>query len=73
VAAGPFWAMQQADFNLSQGDRLSVGAYPSPQHQNTWVAATIQNLTTQKSIGLRDENGQPLGMRGRGPMNGIRR
>jgi hypothetical protein len=73
LMAGPFWALQQADFKISQGDRLSVEAYPSLQHQNTWVAATIQNLTTQKSIRLRDENGQPLGMRGRGPMNGIRR
>ena len=73
VVAGPFWALQPADFKISQGDRLSVEAYPSLQHQNTWVAAAIQNLTTQKSIRLRDENGQPLGMRGRGPMNGIRR
>jgi hypothetical protein len=73
VAAGPFWTLQQADFKISQGDRLSVEAYPSLQNQNTWVAAAIQNLTTQKSITLRDENGQPLGMRGRGPMNGTRR
>jgi hypothetical protein len=73
LMAGPFWALQQADFKISQGDRLSVEAYPSLQHQNTWVAATIQNLTTQKSIRLRDENGQPLDMRGRGPMNGLRR
>jgi hypothetical protein len=73
IMAGPFWALQQADFKISQGDRLSVEAYPLLQHQNAWVAATIQNITTQKSIRLRDENGQPLGMRGRGPMNGIRR
>lgn len=73
VVAGPFWAIQQADFKISQGDHLSVEAYPSLQHQNTWVAAAIQNITTQKSIRLRDENGRPLGMGGRGPMNGIRR
>jgi hypothetical protein len=73
LVAGPFWAIQQADFRISPGDRLSVEAYPSLQHQNTWVAATIQNLNTQKSIRLRDENGIPLGMQGRGPMRGIRR
>jgi DNA/RNA endonuclease YhcR with UshA esterase domain len=73
VVAGPFWALQQADFKISQGDRLSVEAYPSLQHQNTWVAAAIQNITTQESIRLRDQNGRPLAMRGRGPMNGIRR
>ncbi len=73
VMAGPFWAIQQADFKISQGDQLSVEAYPSLQHQNSWVAAAIQNLSTQKSIQLRDEYGRPLAARGRGPMNGIRR
>ena len=73
VAAGPYWALQQADFKISQGDQLSVDAYPSLQHQNAWVAAVIRNNSTQKSIQLRDENGRPLAMRGRGPMNGIQR
>jgi hypothetical protein len=73
IATGPFWALQQVDFKISKGDRLSVMAYPSLQHENAFVAAAIDNLTTQKSIRLRDDNGIPLGMRGRGPMGGIRR
>jgi len=52
VMAGPFWAIQQADFNLSQGDRLLVEAYPSLQHPNTWVAATIQTSPRRKASGF---------------------
>jgi hypothetical protein len=73
IVTGPYWALQQADFKISKGDHLSVVAYPSLQHENAFVAAAIENLTTQKSIKLRDDNGIPLGMRGRGPMRGIRR
>jgi hypothetical protein len=73
IVTGPYWALQQADFKISKGDHLSVVAYPSLQHVNAFVAAAIENLTTQKSIKLRDDNGIPLGMRGRGPMRGIRR
>ncbi len=73
IAAGPYRALQQAGFKISQGDQLSVEAYPSLQHPDAWVAATIQNNSTQKNIQLRDENGRPLAMRGRGPMYGIRR
>ncbi len=73
IVTGPYWALQQADFQISKGDHLSVVAYPSLQHENAFVAAAIENLTTQKSIKLRDDNGFPLGMQGRGPMRGIRR
>jgi hypothetical protein len=73
IIASPFWALQQADFKISAGDSLSVVAYPSLQQEGCYVAAEIINATTQKSIKLRDENGIPLGMRGRGPMQGGRR
>jgi hypothetical protein len=73
IIAGPFWALQQADFKISTGDSLSVVAYPSLQQEGSYVAAEILNASTQKSITLRDENGIPLGMRGRGPMQGGRR
>ncbi len=73
VMTGPFWALQQADFAIAASDRLSVTAYPSLQHEGAFVAAEIQNLDTQKIVKLRDENGVPLGMRGRGPMKGVRK
>ena len=73
IIAGPFWALQQADFKISAGDSLSVVAYPSLRQEGSYVAAEILNASTQKSIKLRDENGIPLGMRGRGPMQGSRR
>jgi hypothetical protein len=34
------------------------------------LAAATENLTTQKRIGLRDDNGIPLCMPGRGPIPG---
>ena len=73
IIASPFWALQQADFKISAGDSLSVVAYPSLHQEGTYVAAEIMNAGTQKSIKLRDENGIPTGMRGRGPMQGGRR
>jgi hypothetical protein len=73
IMTGPYRALQQDDFKISVGDRLSLVAYPSLQHENTFVAAAIDNLTAQKSIKLRDESGVPLGMQGRGPMKGGRR
>ena len=73
IIASPFWALQQADFKISAGDSLSVVAYPSLQQEGTFVAAEIINASTQKSLKLRDENGIPTGMRGRGPMQGGRR
>jgi hypothetical protein len=73
IVAGPFWVLQQADFKISAGDNLSVVAYPSLMHEGGYVAAEILNLGTQKSIKLRDDKGIPLGMRGNGPMHGIRR
>ena len=72
IITGPYWLLQQADFTIAANDRLSVVAYPSLQHEGTYVAAEIQNLDTQKLIKLRGDNGMPLGMRG-GRMRGIRR
>ena len=73
VVAGPFWLLQQTNFQISKGDSLSVVAYPSLQHDGAYVAATINNLTTQKTIKLRDENGLPIGTQGASPMRGLRR
>jgi hypothetical protein len=73
IVASPFWALEQADFKISVGDSLSVVAYPSLQHEGYYVAAEIVNASTQQSIKLRDENGLPLGVRGRGLMRGVRR
>ena len=73
IIASPYWALQQADFKISVGDSLSVVAYPSLQQEGYYVAAEIVNASTQQSIKLRDENGLPLGSRGRGPMQGVRR
>jgi len=73
IVASPFWALQQAGFSISVGDSLSVVAYPSLQQEGYFIAAEIVNTTTQQNIKLRDENGIPLGSRGRGPVQGVRR
>jgi hypothetical protein len=73
IVASPFWVLQQADFTVSVGDSLAVFAYPSLQQEGYYVAAEIVNAGTKQSVKLRDENGIPLGSRGRGLMRGIRR
>ena len=73
IMAGPFRVLEQAGFQISQGDTLSVVAYPSLQHEGAFVAAEILNVKTNTVIKLRDENGRPIGMQGRGPMHMIKR
>ncbi len=69
VAACPYPALLQAGLSISVGDQMSVAAYPFTDTPGTYLAAEINNLTTKKSLKLRDDNGLPLNTpgSGRGP------
>jgi len=53
VLACPYRLFLLADFRISVGDRLSVAAYLSTNVEASYLAAEINNLTTQKSLKLR--------------------
>ena len=73
VTACPYQALVQADFRISVNDHMSVVAYPFTDTEGSYLAGELNNLTTQKTLKLRDDSGLPLGMQGRGTMAGIRR
>ncbi len=68
IIASPYWTLVNAQFEISVGNRISVLAFPSLSFQGTYVAAELKNLTTGKSLALRDDNGIPVG--GIGPRHG---
>ncbi len=68
VIASPYWTLVNANFEIRVGDKMSVLAFPSLQVKDTFVAAELKNLTTGKSLILRDEYGMPMG--GFGPRHG---
>ncbi len=70
IIASPCRALADANFEVRVGDRMSVLAFPSLQVKDTYVAADLKNLTTGKSLLLRDDNGMPVG--GIGPRHGRR-
>ncbi|MBZ5496166.1 MAG: hypothetical protein LAP85_07155 [Acidobacteriia bacterium] len=70
IAACPYHALVKAGFQISAGDVMSVKAYPITNAAGSYVAAELNNLTTSKSLKLRDESGMPLGMQGDCPMKG---
>jgi hypothetical protein len=59
VIVSPYWALANAGIEIRVGDQLSVLAFPSLQEKDTFVAADVKNLTSGKSVVLRDENGMP--------------
>ncbi len=69
ITACPYHEFLQAGFTISAGDRMSVAAYPFTDASGTYLAAELNNLSTQKSLKLRDDNGLPLNIpnSGRGP------
>ncbi len=67
VAVCPLQAVRRANFQISVSDYVSVVAYPLTNSTGFYLAAEINNSTTQKSIKIRDENGLPITVRGAGP------
>ena len=59
VVASPFRALVGANFKISIGDRVSVGAFPSLQYKDAFVAAEISNMSNGGSIVLRGATGVP--------------
>ncbi|HYK88473.1 MAG TPA: hypothetical protein VE398_06865 [Acidobacteriota bacterium] len=68
IVASPYWALTKANFDIKVGDRMSILAFPSLQFSDTYVAADLKNLTTGKTLLLRDDNGIPVN--GIGPRHG---
>lgn len=66
ITACPYHALLQAGFTISTGDLMSVSAYPFTDASGTYLAAELNNLTTHRSIKLRDDNGLPLNTQGNG-------
>ncbi len=61
IVASPYRILANALFEIRVGDRMNVLAFPSTQTQDTFLAAELKNLTTGKTLLLRDDNGLPAG------------
>ncbi|MBP7867520.1 MAG: hypothetical protein KA419_16430 [Acidobacteria bacterium] len=67
VRTGPYWLFDVNAFTLTQGDALSVDAFMSSDPAiSVYYAAVIRNLTTGKTLVLRDSAGVPQWTGGRG-------
>lgn len=67
VRTGPYWLFDVSGFTLTQGDALSVDAFMSSDPAVTlYYAAVIRNLSTGKTLVLRDSAGLPQWTGGRG-------
>ncbi|HET9532879.1 MAG TPA: hypothetical protein VFQ92_21165, partial [Blastocatellia bacterium] len=60
ILAGPYRFMLENSFEVREGHRIKVRAYRLTRFDNLYVAVSIKNLATGKSLTLRDENGNPL-------------
>jgi hypothetical protein len=68
IIASPYHLMFEAGFTISVNDNMSVTAYPVAGANGTYAAAVLNNLTTGKSIRLRDDSGAALCLQGDCPM-----
>lgn len=61
IKLGPFWYLQDRDFDLHPGDTVSVTAAQSFRSRDVyWHAIEITNKTTSTTIRFRDAAGFPL-------------
>jgi hypothetical protein len=60
VVISPWRAYSAAEPPIAVNDELSVLAFPSKLHENTFVAAEVKNLTNGKLLQLRGDDGLPL-------------
>jgi hypothetical protein len=68
IIATPYHLLLEAGFSISVNDSMSVAAYPVAGVNGTYAAASLDNLTTGKSIKLRDDSGAALCLQGDCPM-----
>ncbi len=60
IYVGPLRYIEDSNFELSVGDRVSASIFQDPQSNDAWVAAVLTNLSTGDTITLRDAAGAPL-------------
>lgn len=60
IMTGPYHYLAEWDFRISIGDRIKALAFPSSWPDSSYVAVELTNVTTSKSITLRDAEGTPL-------------
>jgi hypothetical protein len=64
VVISPYRAYSAAEPPIALNDELSVLAWPSKVHENTFVAGEVKNLTNGKLLQLRGDDGLPLAATG---------
>jgi len=72
VKVAPVWFLLENDFEIETGHQLVVRAAPALLPTGYYYALEVENLTTQKSIQLRDASGRPLWFPGPGLEMGLR-
>lgn len=72
VKVAPVWFLLENDFEIETGHQLVVRAAPALLPTGYYYALEVENLTTQKSIQLRDASGRPLWFRAPGLEMGLR-
>ena len=66
IQAGPYWLFDSEEFELTEGDVVSVDAFASADPAvEVFYAAVIHNLTDGTELVLRGEDGRPLWTGGR--------
>jgi hypothetical protein len=64
IKVAPAWYLGEKDFELKEGQNVSVLAAPSNDPKDPYLhALVIDNRTTQKIITLRNDDGMPLWIR----------
>ncbi len=60
VFVGPLRYLDDNNFELSVGDKISATIFPDAQNNDAYVAAVLTNLESGQSLILRDASGRPL-------------
>jgi hypothetical protein len=59
IVTGPYYVLLRNAFEIRAGDRMSMRAFESHWYTDTFVAVSLDNLTTGEAIVLRDTTGSP--------------
>lgn len=67
VVTAPFRAVLDANYEIANGDQMSIVAFKSTQNKDMFVAAELTNLSNENAVlTLRDASGAPVAGNGRG-------
>jgi hypothetical protein len=67
VVTAPFRAVLDANYEIANGDQMSVVAFKATQNKDMFVAAELTNLSHENAVlTLRDASGAPVAGNGRG-------